>query len=219
MARRISSKPAPWNSFDQHVAARFQMQRRKLQRQFGQVHGARLIAHGYARHIGCHVATIQGPPAAPPRMQFNRARGSSSRKSPWMNSTPASGSMSSRSSATTRPAGPTRCATTWHQLPGAAPRSTTVMPERSRRSWSIDLHQLERRARALALGLRALHVGVRDVFVHPGLAARLPLHRRNEQTGAEPRSTFPSPTGQRERGTPLAPQHFVHGICARRHGR
>ena len=45
-------------------------------------------------------------------------------------STAAMGAMGRRSQARTRPEGPTRWATTWLQLPGAAPRSTTRAPRR-----------------------------------------------------------------------------------------
>ena len=62
------------------------------------------------------------------------ARVSAVAKSPPMTVTPATGAISSRSTAITQPVGPTFAAATCAQPPGAAPRSTTTWPRASSRS-------------------------------------------------------------------------------------
>src|SRR5439155_5803593 len=67
-----------------------------------------------------------------------------SRKSPWTKATPAIGSKGSKSSAMIWPRGPSCSRSTWHQLPGAAPRSTTDMP--GRRSLSLAASSISLKA-------------------------------------------------------------------------
>src|SRR6185437_8997824 len=66
----------------------------------------------------------------------------SSRKSPWMNSTPPMPCIGRMSSANTRPLSPSRWRTSCDQPPGAAPRSTTTMPDFSSLSRSTNSSSL-----------------------------------------------------------------------------
>ena len=66
-----------------------------------------------------------------------------------------------------RPCDFARAAATWHQPPGAAPRSMTFMPGFRMLVAVVDLDQLVGGARAIALGLGALHIGVVDVALQP----------------------------------------------------
>src|SRR5580693_9433417 len=93
------------------------------------------------------------------------SRTSGSRKSPCTKSTPGMASMGSISVATMRLAPPTMRAAYWLQPPGAAPRSTQRM------LGALDLLQLEHRARAPALALRAFDELIVRVLGQPAGAA------------------------------------------------
>ena len=69
---------------------------------------------------------------SPPSAASSLASTASSVKSSWMNSTPGTAGISSTSRAITRPLPARTRAAYWLHPPGAAPRSTTVMPGRSR---------------------------------------------------------------------------------------
>src|SRR6267154_6672669 len=70
----------------------------------------------------------------PLRRLRSASSGPASRKSPSMNSTPATGSIGRISSANTDPLPFNALAAYWLQPPGAAPRSTTSIPGLRRRS-------------------------------------------------------------------------------------
>ena len=126
--------------------------------------------------------TAPGRRAGRPSTATNCCSTASSRKSPWMNCTPSTGSKSSRSRAMMRPCssplaapplpailGAKRRRRYWLQAPGAQPRSMTSWPGLIRPRRLVDLLQLVGRARAVALLLRQLDVGVVDMVVEPGL--------------------------------------------------
>mmetsp|Transcript_2166 Transcript_2166/g.5823 ORF Transcript_2166/g.5823 Transcript_2166/m.5823 type:complete len:206 (-) Transcript_2166:22-639(-) len=77
-----------------------------------------------------------------PRAARIRSMASAAVRSILSTVTQSSGSIGSKSAATTRPPRPMRVTAIWHQLPGLAPRSTTVMcgwKRRSSRSISSSL--------------------------------------------------------------------------------
>ena len=84
-----------------------------------------------------------------------------------MNSTPASPAIGRMSTAMTRPRPASIRAAYWLQPPGAAPRSTTVMPGFSKLVAALDFLELEHRARPPAFLARPLHVRVGRVFGEP----------------------------------------------------
>ncbi|MOA60237.1 hypothetical protein D3C78_1850630 [compost metagenome] len=71
-----------------------------------------------------------------PMASSNLAKTSSSVKSPWMKVTSGMLSIGRMSEAIRVPLSPITRLVTWDQPPGAAPRSTTVMPGRRMRSFS-----------------------------------------------------------------------------------
>ena len=109
--------------------------------------------------------------AGPPSIAFSLSGAAGSRKSSCAKSTPAIGSIGSRSMATTRPCrgAPTRLAATWLQPPGAAPRSITRAPVFRNARLVVDLDQLEGGARAKAFALGARDVRIVELALEPEL--------------------------------------------------
>ena len=124
--------------------------------------GPRPHAHHVGGHVGHHKVHLVAAKAG-----RRRSSTASSRKSPWMNSTPGRAGISSRSSAITRPlaaehAGPR----TGSSRPGprrgrprSCPAGAAVRP--------LDLLELEGGARAPALRVRTLHVRIGGVLGEP----------------------------------------------------
>src|SRR5690606_29813559 len=132
---RNSSNPSPWKTLTRNAPPGFRIFTAR-----SSASSARYIALGWSTAsmplmLGA-MSDITRSARSAPSVASSRSSGSSSVKSPCRNSTPSSGSISRISSATMRPRAPSLCAAYWLQPPGAAPRSTTVMPGRSRRSFA-----------------------------------------------------------------------------------
>src|SRR6185312_14282437 len=152
-AAQIIVKTDSLEQLDQKGAAWLEPLPTEIQRQLGQGHRPDLVGQRHTTHIGGQIAQYKIQPMPPSRASSSR-RTDSSRKSPCRKSTPAMLCIGRISSANTLPLSPSRLRTSCDQLPGAAPRSTTLMPGFSSRSRSISSSSLytarERRPSAWA---------------------------------------------------------------------
>ena len=106
-----------------------------------------------------------------------------------------------------------RTAATWHQPPGAAPRSMTRHAGLQDMVAVVDLDQLVGGARAIAVGLRALHIGIVDVALQPAarrfLQAALLLDRASSARGCRRRACPASWSSPRSAAPAAAPHAFL----------
>ena len=159
-------KPAPWNALTRSFPPGFRCSRAKSSASSPRCDAPRLVAAAIPDRLGDMSESTRSTRSPPSACSTSRST-ASSLKSPRTTVTPGTGAISSRSTAIdlSASARPSRAATC-DQPPGAAPRSTTLCPAAKSRS-AVDLRQLERRARAVAVRLRLPDVGVGDVLLHP----------------------------------------------------
>src|SRR5690606_10895963 len=135
--RRNSSNPSPWKTLTRKTPPGFSTCSAR-----SSASSARYIAFGWSMASMPLILGAMSDITRSTRWPVasrRRPRGSSSVKSPCRNSTPSMGSMSRMSSAMIRPLPFSLRAQYWLQPPGAAPRSTMVMPGRISLSfWSIS---------------------------------------------------------------------------------